>query len=467
MFRNRALIAFAASCLLVLTGCISEEYKAELVEEPDRQGTAVGDNEDDSDNDDLEDELSCAAIELALAADLPVSEATARNLYEPLTFAEWCRQNIVDDGREDFVGNARAWKADETDVQVTSASFSGRATRPTLAQGVRLDLHVLEPQGTIPFIRKIHFADWEGPHGTCALEMRIYQADIGETGKKPLLYFHGGGWKHRTTTMTAAEVPTRYLVENHVVFMPAYPLHLAKDGPQECRHAAFNDILAAAQQAFEWVVVNKDAFGATGAEQIDLMGHSAGAQLAAYIGTANRDRTGKLVSFYGPTEFADFIDEARPGGRYAETFNSSRALLASLLEVDVLEDLQRPYSNIVMENSLSESIARQGAGAAPPFFMIQGNADQTVPVRQALLACNALGGNALEEGGVYSCGSESRVAILDNAGHNLDRRCAGGEWPGSDSNDPEAMMETVCPDAEGTDEAVAEAVRAAFDWVAE
>ncbi|MBW3568067.1 MAG: alpha/beta hydrolase [Proteobacteria bacterium] len=460
MFRNSALIAFAASCLLVLAGCISEEYKAELIEESDGQGNAAVD-----DNNDLEDELSCAAIELALAADLPISEATAQNLYEPLTFGEWCEQNILDDDLEDFVGNARLWKADETDTQITRTSFSGRATRPTLAQGARLDLHVLEPQGTIPFIRKIHFADWEGPNGTCALEMRVYQENIGETGKKPLLYFHGGGWKHRTTTMTAAEVPTRYLVENHVVFMPAYPLHLAKDGPQECRQAAFNDILGIAQQAFEWVVTNKDAFGATGAEQVDVMGHSAGAQLAAYVGTGNRDRTGKLVNFYGPTEFADFIDEARPGGDYAETFDSSRALLASLLEVENLDDLQRPYVDVVMQNSLSELIAREGAGAVPPFFMIQGNVDQTVPVRQALLACNALGGDASEEGGMYSCANASHVVILDNAGHNLDRRCAGGDWPGDDSDDPDTMMETICPDEEGVDEVVADAVRTAFDWL--
>jgi len=457
MVRENALAAVVAAGLLALTGCMSEEFKAELV-----QGAGASGDDDEQ----ARDDLSCAAIELALAEDLPVSANTAENLYEPVSFAEWCEQNIMNDGLADFVGNARAWTADETDPQITATSFSGRATRPALAQGTRLDLHVLEPEGTVPFVRKIHFADREGPNGTCALEMRVYQENIGETGKKPLLYFHGGGWRHRSTTMTAAEVLTRHLVDSHVVFMPAYPLHGAKDGPAECQRASFDAILETAQLAFDWVVANKDVFGATGTDQIDVMGHSAGGQLAAYIATQNLMRTGKFVNFYGPVEFADFVDEARPGGLLADSFAASRRLLASILEVENLGELERPYGDVVMDNSLNELIAREGAGAVPPFFMIQGNADETVPVEQALLACNALGGNASADGGTYACGSASHVAVLDGAGHNFDRRCAGGQWPGDDTDDPGQLMDTVCPKASGDDEAVATAVRAVFDWLA-
>ena len=65
----------------------------------------------------------------------------------------------------------------------------------------------------------------------------------------------------------------------------------------------------------------------------------------------------------GPVEFANFIDETRPGGMYAEDFEGARELLASILQADELAELTRPYSDIVNANSLSEIIAREGAGA--------------------------------------------------------------------------------------------------------
>lgn len=459
MFRSIRSVVLAAAAPLLLSACITEEMTATIIE-------TNGDNQQGGNQQVVED-LSCAAIQLALVEDLAVSENTAENLYEATTFAEWCELNITNPDLQQFVGNADAWQADESDPQITATSFSGRATRPSLAQGTRLDLHVLEPEGTIPFVRKIHFADWEGPNGNCALEMRVYQQDIGATGKKPLLYFHGGGWKHRSTTMTAAEVITRHLVEGHVVFMPAYPLHQEKDGPTECQGADFEEILASAQQAFEWVVSNKDVFGATGAMKVDVMGHSAGGQLAAYVATQNIDRIGKLVNFYGPVEFADFIDESHTDGRYEDDFEGSRKLLASILQVNDLAELERPYDDTVTANSLSEIIKRDSAGATPPFFMVHGNADETVPVMQALLACNAIGGNANSDGGIFDCGNGSQVAILDNAGHNLDRRCAGGAWPRDDEEDIQDIMEGICPTAGGADEAARTAVRTAFDWLAE
>ncbi|HEX7047445.1 MAG TPA: alpha/beta hydrolase [Gammaproteobacteria bacterium] len=458
-----------AACILLLaiatSACLPETLEHEIIQsaEENEQGNA-GNNADAN-----EERLTCVAIGEMLVADLPVSDATSTNAYEAQSFSEWCAANITADDRENRIGNAAAWKADETDPVITAASPFGRATRPTLAQGARLEIHILDPRGTIPFIRKIHFANWEGPKGVCQLEMRVYQENIGETGKKPLLYFHGGGWHSRTTTLTAAEVLTSHLVDEHVVFMPAYPLHESKDGPAECRKADFEDILTVAQQAFDWVIANKDVFGATGAVEIDVMGHSAGGQLAAWIATQNRARIGKLVNFYGPVEFAQFIDESHPGGLYADSLSGPKELLASLLDVESLATLERPYGELVMQNSLTEIIETQGAGAVPPFFMVQGNADTTVPVEQALGACNALGGHATSEGGLYSCPNDSRVAIIEGAGHNLDRRCVGGDWPldGSGDEDVENVMDTICPTGDIDHGAVRTAVGAAFDWLGE
>src|SRR5690606_32503520 len=136
-----------------------------------------------------------------------------------------------------------------------------------------------------------------------------------------------------------------------------------------------------------------------------------------------------------------------------------------LLEVDDLAVLERPYPDVVIENSLSEIIAQEGAGAVPPFFMVQGNADETVPAEQAIRACNAIGGNASTAGGVYDCGNDSFVAMVDGAGHNLDRRCAGGEWPGEELAHPDELMDTVCPSDETRERASREAAAAAFEWL--
>lgn len=458
MHRNNMLRAALAALLILFTSACIEDIRHEVIERADDNNPGGDTNEDD-------DHLACAAMESLLAVDLAPSANTPASEYAPLTFIDWCMKNVVADDREEIIGNANAWQADAVDPQVIGTSPFGRATRPTLAQGARLDIHVLEPAGSLPFVQRIHFANREGPAGTCALEMRVYQQDIGASGKKPLLYFHGGGWRNRSTTLTAAEILTSHLVRDHVVFMPAYPLHDDKDGPAACRHATFTEILASAQQAFDWVLAHKDVFGATGSASVDVMGHSAGGQLAAYIATQNRARIGKLVNFYGPVEFADFIDEV--DGRYADTFPQSHRLMASLLQVEDLAALERPYADVVMQNSLSEIITAGRAGDVPPFFMVQGNADETVPVEQALLACNALGGTATAAGGMFDCPNDSHVAIIDGAGHNLDRRCLYDDWSLTQSADAARLMDSICPTGNASQAEILAATAAAFEWLRE
>lgn len=443
---------------VLLAGCNVERIEQDVIEESD--GATASEQRDNA-----EDAAVCVLVEQLLVADLPVSEATAPNAYDANSFTDWCASNIRNDDLEVFVGNADAWTANATDPLVTATSPTGRALRPMLAQGARLELHVLDPVGTIPFVRKIHFADWQGPDGNCALEMRVYQQDPGATGKKPLLYLHGGGWRNRTTTLTAAEVLVSHLVETHVVFMPAYPLNGNKDGPAECRRAAFADILGSVQQAFDWVSDNMSVFGVTPGAKIDLMGHSAGGQLAMWLGTQNVAEAGKVVNFYGPVEFADFIDQARPGGRYAEGRDYAKRTLARLLDVDDVANLERPYGELVLQNSVSEIIAREGAGAIPPFLIVQGNADTTVPVEQALIPCRALGGEPAASGGNFRCGADSRVIIVDDAGHNFDRRCMNGLFPESMEEDIDNPLARYCPAANADNGTVRKAVLDAYAWL--
>lgn len=442
----------------LLAACNIETVEQEVVEE-NGSGTAPVLDED------AEDAAACVLIEQLLVADLPVSDQVAANEYQNVSFTDWCGSNIRNDDLSDFVGNAAAWTADATDPLVTATSPSGRATRPALAQGATLELHVLDPVGTIPFVRKIHFADWQGPNGTCALEMRVYQQAPGATGKKPLLYLHGGGWRNRTTTLTAAEVLVSHLVDTHVVFMPAYPLNGSKDGPRECREATFADILQSVQRAFEWVDGNMAVFGVNPGAAIDLMGHSAGGQLAMWLGIQNIERTGKVLNFYGPAEFADFIDESKPGGRYAEGHRYAKRTLARLLGVDEITDLERPYGELVIQNSVSEIVARKGQGSIPPFMIVLGNADTTVPVEQALIACRALGGDPQAAGGEFACGDRSRVIIVDDADHNFDRRCINGLFPESMEDDVENPFTRYCPAANANNDAVESAVRKAYAWL--
>lgn len=446
------VLVLLATCL---SGCLENSIDAEM----------IGDVDDDDVNAAAAD-VSCAILEATLAVDMDVSEATASNAYEATSFDEWCTKNVAAEDLADYVGNANAWQADETDPVITGTSPFGRATRPTLAQGARLDVYVLEPEGPIPFMRKIHYANWEGPGGSCALEMRVYQRDVNATGKKPLLYLHGGAWRYRSATMTAADVFASHLLDTHVVFVPSYPLAADKDGPAECRHAHLEDIESLAQEAFDWVATYKNVFGATAASRIDLMGHSAGAQLATWLATQNREQVGKLVAFYAPVEFADFVDAINGDPAYADEYESSANLLASVLGAGSLDAYARPYPETIMENSLSETIAAEGAGRVPPFFLVHGNADETVPVRQSLLGCRALGGEAGSEAGRYTCGTLGQVAVVEGAGHNLDMRCASEEWPPRPEND-ESLMGSLCPRNEGNRTSAYASVRDAYDWIAQ
>lgn len=450
MFKRCISPAVALGFMLAACGCYSDEIREDIAGQ-------TGEIEDDT--------AACVLIEETLTVELSRSTQTPASAYDDLSFHEWCERNIRREDLENFVGNAAAWEATEADRMIAATSPSGRATRPTLAQGVRLDLYVLEPEGPIPFVRKIHFADWQGPRGTCALEMRVYQRDLDATGKKPLLYLHGGGWRNRTTTMTAAEVLVSHLVDSHVVFMPAYPLNRDKDGPNECRLASFDDILASVQQAFDWVNEHMSVFGVNEGAPIDLMGHSAGGQLATWLGTQNRARTGRVLNFYGPVEFAHFIDEAKTGGMYANGYEYARRTVAYLFGVDSVDALERPYPEAVMENSLSEIVAERGVGAVPPYMMLLGNADTTVPIEQVLRACEALGGAPSASGGDFACGSGNRAIILDGADHNFDRRCVKGAFPEVLEEHVDNPLARYCPAANADPAKVRGAVRAAYAWL--
>lgn len=461
--KPRWLALVLATVLLALSGCkLEDHFRERLHLSGDADEEQVEDKEEPEG--DREAALACYLIEQSFAADLEPSTSTAESAYVDLNFIEWCLANLMRDDLENFVGNAAAWQADEDDPVITATSFSGRATRPYPAHGARLELNVVPPEGSLPFARKIHFADWEGENGTCSLEMRVYQQDIGETGKRPLLYLHGGGWRNRTTTMTAAEVLVSHLVKSHVVFMPSYPLNRDRDGPEACRNAPFEEILGSVQTAFDWVQQNMDVFGVNQGMAIDVMGHSAGGQMSAWLATQNPTSVGRFVNFYGPTEFAAFIDEAKTGGKYADEYEYSRRTIAYLFGADDINELERPYDALIMQNSLSEIVAEQGPGAVPPFLTVQGNEDTTVPVEQALISCNAIGGEASAEDGSYPCGNNgSRVVIIEGAGHNLDRRCASGVFPDETESDDD--FENYCPTEPSRKKEVRAAVESAYEWL--
>lgn len=456
-------ILFLFLCVAIAAGCNLESQLGDAAPSP--PGNDGGNDDDDDPG--LDAALACMHIEENLTVDLRVSSATPPNAYERVTFREWCLDTLFGNELDHKVGNAASWRATEDDPVVTATSFSGRATRPELAQGARLDIHMLPASGTIPFVRRIHFLDWEGPNGTCQLEMRVYQKDIGATGKRPLLYFHGGGWRNRTTTMLAAEILVPHMIESHVVFMPSYPLILDKDGPKECQQASFQDILDTARAALEWVEENGSVFGVIEGAPVDAMGHSAGGQLATWVATQHPGRVARFINFYGPTEFAQFIDEARPGGLYEEGHGFARRTLSRLLGVDDLAGLERPYDELVMQNSLSEIVAAEGPGVIPPFLFVLGNADTTVPVEQAVTSCNALGGNASEAGGTYACGANgSRVIIVDGADHNFERRCPDdvlAQVFAAFNDDMEA--DDICPTANADEAEVVTALKAAYAWL--
>ena len=180
-------------------------------------------------------------------------------------------------------------------------------------------------------------------------------------GKHPVLIIvHGGGWcaGDKETDIVPVLAPE---ITNFTWFTINYRLAPANRWP-----ACYNDLLT----AIRWVKKHAAEYKGD-PDRIALIGYSAGGHLVTLAGTrTNADtRVQAIVGFAPPTEIA--VDAQRRGSM--DKWVSMKYLLGR----DTLDDATL---KIMSEISPSEHVQ----AGLPPFLLVQGSADKTVPPAQTL-----------------------------------------------------------------------------------
>jgi len=367
---------------------------------------------------------------------------TAGVSYAPMSFLEYCRNNLLPPQSKYFVGNANAWPHSGA----PRYDSIGKNSRWTLSHSTRLDAIAVSQEGNRrPFLKKVEYRNSFEPingvpqHEGCSLEMRIYKQDILAENLKPLLYIHGGAWKYRGFGATGMEASiSHYTERGFVVFAPYHRLMGSSDGPVECQGATGRQITSDAEAALEWVKLHGPALGASNAK-ITLVGQSAGAHLSTWLAVHNTYGADILKSllFYPPIDFEYFVQQTAPGGVFESPnsfgdsiFEDTRILVGEFL-ADMGEDpdfslIDRDnLSPFARENGMPRRIA-EGAAFAPT-FIIHGNGDELVPVDVSMRLCDAAAGvpfgTTSKDAGNYACGTDSHLRIIEGANHMLDLKC--------------------------------------------
>lgn len=302
---------------------------------------------------------------------------------------------------------------------------------------------------TQPYMERRVYKTVDTPKGQCKLEMRVYKKDVNETGLKPLMMVHGGGWKDRHVGYTGmVSQASHYTDAGFVVFAPFYRLVGNSDPYTACNSVHHEEITQDVEDALQWVIDHGADYGAE-ASQVSLMGQSAGGHLVSWLATRDKFASviNKVIAYYPPVDFLHMAKAVKAilnredsavveGYLGKEHLDAGVGLAMRYLNLslnDVLANMQRPE---ITQNTFTDVIA-SNPWAYPSFFILQGLDDQLLPSIQSVRLCNALGGNP-DSGAarnevspgqastVYDCdGKGSQLHMLAGVGHTFDY-CADG-----------------------------------------
>jgi len=231
-----------------------------------------------------------------------------------------------------------------------------------------------------------------GLAGGETLKMDIYRPQT--SGRKPaVITIHGGGWRagdkrgDRRLALLLAK-------QDYVVFAINYRLTPKFPWP-----AAFDDC----QRAVRWVRHQADEYEVK-RSRIGALGRSAGAHLAALLGTVRetRDDSDPLLAKYSSQVNAvvDMYGPADLRKQYAHARNKQT----------MLDFMGKPPQQ-AQSKYRAASPALQVTRKSAPFLILHGSADPVVPVEQAKLMDAAL----------RAKGVPSKLVIIEGAGHGWRR----------------------------------------------
>lgn len=235
-----------------------------------------------------------------------------------------------------------------------------------------------------------------GRAGDQDLQLDIYGADPKQ--KRPaIIMLHGGGWVGGSRNDMGI-IASTFSQRGYVCFPISYRL---VKGDKNRYPAQIDDV----QQAVRWIRAHADDYGVN-PQKIGVLGASAGAHLAALLGTTDtRDnsipelsryssRVQCVVDLYGPMDFTSFADAPVID---AEQRSEGMRLVAGFL--GPLPENAKNYKDASPITHIDSKTA--------PFLIFHGAKDTLVPLVQSQQMDEAL----------RKAGIESKLIVFPNVGH--------------------------------------------------
>ncbi len=242
--------------------------------------------------------------------------------------------------------------------------------------------------------------------GGRALQLDLYRPSSLATPAPLVVWVHGGGWSggSRFPAQSAAELNARGIAVASISYR--LTSQAGQFGDQQVSFPAqIHDVKAAVR----WLRANAATYGLH-AGRIGAWGSSAGGHLVALLGTSGdvdliegavgvadgySSRVQAVVDYYGPTDLLQFVPDG--GAAANDAFSSSGSMLLGFTAADEGVGVLRAQSaNNANPYPLYRELARQlnpvtwVDAADPPFLIVHGTADPTVPIGQSRRLRDAL-----------------------------------------------------------------------------
>lgn len=257
-------------------------------------------------------------------------------------------------------------------------------------------------------LRDIEYASVDG----ISLRLDLYLPDPSPVDSVPLvIWVHGGGWRSGSKDGTYAPDT---LGDTYAVASVEYRLTDVAIFP-----AQIHDVKAAVR----WLRAHAEEYGLD-PQRFGAWGSSAGGHLVALLGVScgNVDLEGTVgeylnesscvqavCDFFGPTDFSSLMAQRGVGA-------TRRPMAEDLLLGGAVEDLAQLAE-------LASPMAHVSV-ASPPFLIMHGSDDATVPVEQSVAFDAAL----------RAVGVDSTLIIIEGAGHGFPREHLVAVKPWFDSH---------------------------------
>ncbi len=211
------------------------------------------------------------------------------------------------------------------------------------------------------------------------------------SGRPVIVAIHGGGWRRYNKDAYGLRVAQAFVNNGYAVVAPDYVL--SKPGKPTWPEN-FDDV----QAAVRWVRNNANSLDIN-SNEIAAMGESAGANLAALLGTYSTQNSSvngvsaavdAVIATSTPTDLTTLYAQSRGGGLAADQFLGGSP--------------QQVPANYIAASPLDHVSAGD-----PPMFLVHGLQDPLIPVSQSQELAAAL----------TAAGVRNQL-ILVNGGHNLE-----------------------------------------------